>query len=96
MALTRIRSKNQVTLPDPVRAAAGLKVGDLLDASVVRGGVLLRAKDVVDKVELDRRLDEALEDVAAGRMSKAYKSARALVRDATRRGRERAKNRAVR
>jgi AbrB family looped-hinge helix DNA binding protein len=96
MALTKIRQKNQVTLPDTVRTAAGLKVGDLLDATVVRGGVFLRPKAVVDKVELDRRLGEALADVKAGRVSKPYKSARALVRDALGRGRERSKNRTVR
>lgn len=96
MALTRIRPKNQVTLPDPVRDAAGLKVGDLLDATVVRGGVLLRAKAVVDKVELSSRLDEAIADVKAGRVSKPYRSARALVRDALKPGRERTKNRPVR
>ena len=95
MALTRIKPKFQVTIPQAAREAVGLKIGDFLEATPTKEGVLLRPKQLVDrKVELDRRLDEALADVKAGRVSKPYKSARTLVRDAL--GRGRTKNRPVR
>jgi AbrB family looped-hinge helix DNA binding protein len=97
MALTRIKPKFQVTIPQAAREAVGFKIGDFLEATPTKEGVLLRPKQLVDrKVELDRRLDEALADVKAGRVSKPYKSARPLVRDALGRGRERTKNRPVR
>jgi len=89
MALTKIREKNQVTLPDTVRTAAGLKVGDLLDATVVRGGVLLRAKAIIDKVELDRRLGEAEADYKAGRTIGPFKTASATMRALKQRARAR-------
>ncbi len=82
MALTRIKPKFQITLPQAARDEVGLKVGDFLDATPTRGGILLRPKVVVDmdKVELDRRLEAAMADVKAGRVLGPFKTASATMR----------------
>ncbi len=80
MALTRIKPKFQITLPQSARTPVGLKVGDFLDATITRGGILLRPKMVVDKVELDKRLEAAEADVKAGRVQGPFKTASATMR----------------
>jgi AbrB family looped-hinge helix DNA binding protein len=82
MALTRIKPKFQITLPQSARTPVGLKVGDFLDATPTRGGILLRPKVVVDmdKVELDKRLEAAVADVKAGRVLGPFKTASATMR----------------
>ena len=87
MALTRIKPKFQVTIPRAARIKSDLKVGDLLDATPTRGGILLRPKVVVDKVELDKRLEAAEADVKAGRVHGPYKTASAAVRALKKRAR---------
>lgn len=89
---TKIGPKFQVTLPKRVREAAGFSVGDFVEATSVKGGILLRPKVLVDRA-IEAELEAAMADVKAGRVGKSFKSARALVRDAVRRGRERAKHR---
>jgi AbrB family looped-hinge helix DNA binding protein len=92
MAVSKIGPKFQVVIPKKVREAAKLSVGDFVETTAVKDGVLIRPKVVVDR-DLDTALGEALADVAAGRVSKSYSSAPALVRDLKRRGhRARAKH----
>jgi len=76
---TRVGHKYQVVIPKRIRDAAGLKVGDYIEADLTREGILLRPKMLVDR-GLNDALKEALADAAAGRMSKPFKSARTLVR----------------
>jgi AbrB family looped-hinge helix DNA binding protein len=63
MALVTIKDKFQVTLPAKLRARIGVRVGDLMDATVHADGILLRPKAVVDRNavadELERMLREA-------------------------------------
>lgn len=85
-AVQKMGARGQVTLPKHVREALGLKAGDLLETVLVRRGALTRpvdpkAKRVEDR-DLELALAEAEEDVKAGRVSKPYHSAHALVRDA--------------
>lgn len=47
--LTRVKPKNQITIPKAVSDRIGIKVGDLLEAQVSPRGVLLVPKMVVDK-----------------------------------------------
>lgn len=47
--LTRITTKYQVTIPKPARDAVGLLVGDFVETTVTREGLLLRPKVVMDK-----------------------------------------------
>ncbi len=96
---TKVGPKYQVTIPKKVRDAVGLKVGDLVEATVGRDGIVLRPKVqiLIDKDPVvEKALAEALAEVKAGRVSKPQKSARTLVRDALQRGRELSKNRPVR
>ena len=76
---TKVGHKYQVVIPKSIRDAAGLRVGDYMEADLTREGILLRPKMLVDR-DLNSALKEALADVAAGRMSKPVRSAGALVR----------------
>jgi AbrB family looped-hinge helix DNA binding protein len=59
MALTKVGPKFQVTLPKVTREAIGLNVGDLVEATPTKNGVLLRPQTVVDNhPEIDKRLAE--------------------------------------
>jgi len=81
MALTKVGPKFQVTIPKVAREAIGLTVGDLVEATPTKDGVLLRPKTVVDKhPEIDKQIAEGLEDLKKGRVSPAFSSARAAVR----------------
>ena len=82
---TKVGPKYQVVIPKAVREAAGLKPGDLVEAAFGREGIVLKPKMLVDR-GLEDALAEAEADVKAGRVSKPYRSARALVRDALRAG----------
>ena len=66
-AATKVGPKFQVTIPKNVRDAVGLKVGDLVEASVGREGIVLRQKVLIDKpVSLARQLEESEAAVKAG------------------------------
>ena len=81
MALARIKAKFQLTIPQAAREAIGLKVGDLVEATATKGGVLLRPKQLGDrKVELDKQLERAMADVRAGRVSGPFDTAGATMR----------------
>jgi AbrB family looped-hinge helix DNA binding protein len=70
-SLTKITSNYQVTLPAAARKALGLKLGDVLEATVQRGAVVLRPKVVVVRdafdPQLKRDIEAGLADVRAGR-----------------------------
>lgn len=60
MPLVTIKDKFQVTIPRRVRALLPLAVGDVLEATVERGTIVLRPKAVVDRAELARRVERVL------------------------------------
>jgi AbrB family looped-hinge helix DNA binding protein len=79
-AATKVGPKFQVTIPKNVRDAVGLKVGDLVEASVGREGIVLRQKVLIDKpVSLARQLEESEAAVKAGRVLGPFKSAGAAM-----------------
>ena len=81
MAFTKVGPKYQVTIPKEAREAIGLNVGDLVEATVTKGGVMLRPKMVVDKhPEIEKRLAEGLEDIKRGRILGPFKTAREAMR----------------
>jgi len=81
MALTRVKAKFQVTLPKKAREASNLRVGDFVEATPVKGGILLRPKMLVDKVEdLDAQLEASAADVRAGRTLGPFKTAGAAMK----------------
>ncbi len=70
--LTKITSNFQITLPAAARKALGLKLGDVLEATVQRGAVVLRPKvvlvrDAFDE-QLSRDVEAGLADIKAGRV----------------------------
>ena len=82
-ALVRIRRSGQVTLPSRLRSAAGVAEGDLIEASIKRGRIILTPKPVIDRSKfpnadneytpeqrrvIDARLAESTEDIRAGRL----------------------------
>jgi len=68
MSLVRIKEKFQVTLPNELRRRAGVAVGDYLEASVGRGGVIT----LTPQAFIDRRLAEGLADIRVGRVHGPY------------------------
>lgn len=88
---TKVGSKYQVVIPKKLSQAAGLKPGDLVEPLLGPDGyIVLQPKVFVDR-GLRRALAEAEADVKAGRVSKPYRSAPALVRDAIRAGKRHGK-----
>jgi AbrB family looped-hinge helix DNA binding protein len=95
MALTQVKAKFQITLPKKVREVFELKVGDFVEAVPQQGGILLRPKMVVDKVEdLDTQLAASEAAVKAGRTLGPFKTAGAALKAA--KVRARSPHRAVR
>ena len=60
MPLVTIKDKFQVTIPGRVRAQVPLAVGDVLEATVEHGTIVLRPNAVVDRVELARQVERVL------------------------------------
>lgn len=88
MALTKVGPKFQVTIPKVAREAIGLNVGDLVEATPTKNGVLLRPKVVVDK-DITKRLEAAEAAVKAGRVLGPFASAGAALRAIKRHARAR-------
>lgn len=63
MALLRMRRAAQLTLPAEIRRALNLKQGDYLEASIVKGGVLLKPVSVVDRGQAWVRITAAVSKV---------------------------------
>lgn len=49
MPLVTVKPKFQVTIPAKLRKGLDLREGDLMEATLVGDGILLRPKDVVDR-----------------------------------------------
>ena len=60
MPLITVKPKFQVTIPAKLRKNLDLREGDLMEASVVAGGILLRPMEVVDRNAGARRVAAAL------------------------------------
>jgi AbrB family looped-hinge helix DNA binding protein len=86
----KIQNKGQVTIPTSVRRQAGLSKGDLVNF-VFRGGkIIITPTVVIDRSKfptaddeytpaqrkiIDAQLAKGMEDIKAGRVSKAFSSA---------------------
>lgn len=56
MPLVTVKDKFQVTIPSRVRADLPVAVGDVLEATVEDGKIVLRPKAVIDRAELGRQI----------------------------------------
>ncbi len=80
MAVVRVKSHYQVTLPPQVRSKAGVAVGDLFEAKVEGRTITLVSKRLIDN-----ELKLALNDVKRGRVKGPFPTAQATVRALRRR-----------
>jgi AbrB family looped-hinge helix DNA binding protein len=64
MPLVTVKSKFQVTLPSKLRETVAIHEGDLLEATVVGDGILLRPKAVVDRAAVAGELAAVLDGAA--------------------------------
>jgi AbrB family looped-hinge helix DNA binding protein len=60
MALITVKDKFQVTIPAKLRARIGVRVGDLMEATIHENGILLRPKAVVDRDAVADHLERVL------------------------------------
>lgn len=82
-ALVKVQHKGQVTIPTRLRARAGIREGDLVEASYHRGKIVLTPTLVIERSQLPsagdeytpeqrraiaRELAKGLEDVRKGRV----------------------------
>ncbi len=75
MPMIKVRHKGQVTLPAEIRDELDLEQGDLLEAEVHNGKVVLTPKTVIDRSKaVEAAIDEGLRDIEAGRVSPVFES----------------------
>lgn len=74
MSLVKVKTKYQVTLPTAVRSHLEIHEGDMLEASVQKGRIILTPKTMLDKAVVD-----GLRDVVAGRVEGPFHSAKAVL-----------------
>jgi len=60
MSFVTVKQKFQVTIPAKLRKGLGLREGDIMEASVVDNGILLRPKELVDRRIAADRIAAAL------------------------------------
>ena len=60
MSLVTVKPKFQVTIPVKLRDRIDLHEGDLMEATIVDGAILLQPKDVVDRNAAADRIDTIL------------------------------------
>jgi AbrB family looped-hinge helix DNA binding protein len=63
MSLVTVKPKFQVTIPAKLRKGINLHEGDLLDATLVEGGILLRPKEVVDREVVAEKAESIFRDM---------------------------------
>jgi bifunctional DNA-binding transcriptional regulator/antitoxin component of YhaV-PrlF toxin-antitoxin module len=83
-----------MTLPSRLRSAVGITEGDLVEATLHRGRIVLTPKLVIDRSKvpnaddeytpvqrrvIDARLDESEEDLKKGRTAGPFKSASEMI-----------------
>ena len=56
MAFVTVKPKFQVTIPAKLRRGIDLREGDLMEATLVSDGILLKPKEVVDRVAAADRI----------------------------------------
>jgi AbrB family looped-hinge helix DNA binding protein len=94
--LVKIHRKGQMTLPSRLRTAIGIAEGDLVEAKLLAGKIIITPKVVLDRSQfpnaddeytpaqrrvIDAELAEGLADIKAGRVSKAFDTAEEFIAD---------------
>lgn len=63
MTLVTVKPKFQVTIPAKLRRQIDLQEGDLMEATIVEDGILLRPKDIVDRNAAADRISSILAQI---------------------------------
>ena len=63
MSLVTVKPKFQVTIPAKLRRGLDLHEGDVMEATVLGDGILLRPKDIVDRGAAAARVAAALDAI---------------------------------
>ena len=74
MPFVRVKTKGQVTIPMELRRELKLEEGDVLEAQVKRGSIVLKPQAIVPRDEVEKAIAEGLDDVKKGRVYGPYKS----------------------
>ena len=74
MALVKVKTKYQVTLPTAVREKAGVAVGDLLEARAEGKKITLTPKNLIDW-----QIAESMEDYRKGRSYGPFDTAEEMI-----------------
>lgn len=74
MSLIKVKQKFQVTIPDSIRKAAGLAVGDYLEALVEGNNIVLKPKAQAERAAIEAALEAGLRDYEEGRVTPAFKN----------------------
>ena len=95
-SLIKIHRKGQMTLPSRLRSAIGLSEGDLVEATVLRGKIVITPKVLIDRSGfpnaddeytptqrriIDAQLAKADADIKAGRVSRTFETAGEFIAD---------------
>ena len=75
MAIVTVKNKYQVVIPQRVREAIGVDIGDLLEARAEDGKIIFEPKSVVD-----RGIAESIAEFQAGKGYGPFESHEAFVR----------------
>jgi AbrB family looped-hinge helix DNA binding protein len=75
----KIGTSRQVVIPKKIHDKLGLAPGDYLQVDESKGRVIFTPKTLVDK-HVQARLNEAMQDVQNGRVSRKFRSAKAVAR----------------
>jgi AbrB family looped-hinge helix DNA binding protein len=65
LPLVKVKEKFQITLPVELREVLHLAVGDLLEATIQGQTIVLKPKDLVDRVHARQQLIEVMDRVHA-------------------------------
>ncbi len=78
MALVKVKQKYQVVIPEAVRRKIPIAVGDMIEVVVQGRTIVLKPKLVVDRDPVEESIEEGLRDLAEGRVSPAFRSAKEM------------------
>jgi AbrB family looped-hinge helix DNA binding protein len=89
MPIGKIGQRRQVVIPKEIFDALGMRTGDFVELTRVKGTVVITPKKIVDadevltpaeKAAIDARLSEGLRDIQEGRVYGPFESVDAMVR----------------
>ena len=89
MPIGKIGQRRQVVIPKEIFDALGLRTGDFVELTRVKGTVVITPKKIVDadevltpeqKATIDARLSEGLRDLEEGRVHGPFASVEDMVR----------------